>query len=537
MGMRSRFRRPAFAVLAGTGVLCAPVALADPPPSLALAVAPRLDESAAPALRRVAYSRTVERIQQGLNDLGYDAGPQDGLFGGTTATAIRRYQRRHDLSVTGQPSRFLLDHILARLETVSTEQSSPPDDGRETSSTRPATAEAATASRADNDLVTDIQEQLRRLGHDVRLSGRLDRDTVAAIRAYQEDRNLLVTGEASQVLLRYMKDTAAEDDGRDQDSVSPRTIARVQSALNTRGYGAGPPDGVMGPSTRAAIRTYQADSGVPVTGTVTVALLERLNAMPGEGVPDRVPAGGSDGDAAVGSESGAQGGTPAAPTWTIVFSDRFTGTASLAATRWERVMGDVAVRDGGLVTRVAKPVPKAPEEIGRELLSSVLGEALGVQMPGNRQAEPDDRAVVVRDVGIGPAFRVEATLSSQPGGDGGRDLRKINLGVYGGRNVASGLRLRQTSEGGGGWSLLRNAGGGLTTLASGPGPDLSDGQRHDVLWERASDGVMTVSVDGRAILRADSGSGAGDDDFDGLSLINGGGTWVLHRVTVSHQSE
>ena len=43
-------------------------------------------------------------------------------------------------------------------------------------------------------------------------------------------------------------------------------VARVQRALNDRGFNAGPVDGSMGPSTVDALRRFQAAAGLPVTG-------------------------------------------------------------------------------------------------------------------------------------------------------------------------------------------------------------------------------------------------------------------------------
>ena len=44
----------------------------------------------------------VKSIQNVLNNLGYDAGPADGIMGPKTREAIKLYQRDHDLPVTGQ---------------------------------------------------------------------------------------------------------------------------------------------------------------------------------------------------------------------------------------------------------------------------------------------------------------------------------------------------------------------------------------------------------------------------------------------------
>jgi hypothetical protein len=51
---------------------------------------------------------------------------------------------------------------------------------------------------------------------------------------------------------------------------------RVQAALRLLGYYEGVVDGIFGPQTRAAIRHYQHDVGVPETGTLTPAEANRL---------------------------------------------------------------------------------------------------------------------------------------------------------------------------------------------------------------------------------------------------------------------
>ncbi|MBK1665322.1 peptidoglycan-binding protein [Rhodospirillum rubrum] len=58
---------------------------------------------------------------------------------------------------------------------------------------------------------------------------------------------------------------------------SDRAVIReIQGDLAGRGYDPGPVDGVMGGRTRAAIRGYQKDAGLPVTGEATAALAAKL---------------------------------------------------------------------------------------------------------------------------------------------------------------------------------------------------------------------------------------------------------------------
>ena len=66
-------------------------------------------------------------------------------------------------------------------------------------------------------------------------------------------------------------------------------IVGVQEELAAHGYPVGPADGKVGPRTRAAIRAYQRDAGLPVNGVPTKDLLDHLKfAQPN--VTARIPA-------------------------------------------------------------------------------------------------------------------------------------------------------------------------------------------------------------------------------------------------------
>jgi len=53
-------------------------------------------------------------------------------------------------------------------------------------------------------------------------------------------------------------------------------IADLQAALTRAGFDSGPPDGKMGPKTRAAVRAFQRSIGMEPDGFTTDALLRRL---------------------------------------------------------------------------------------------------------------------------------------------------------------------------------------------------------------------------------------------------------------------
>ncbi len=56
-------------------------------------------------------SRTVKRVQQALNDNGYDCGAPDGVSGRKTKQAIMDYQQANNLEATGLIDDLLLDAL------------------------------------------------------------------------------------------------------------------------------------------------------------------------------------------------------------------------------------------------------------------------------------------------------------------------------------------------------------------------------------------------------------------------------------------
>lgn len=61
--------------------------------------------------------------------------------------------------------------------------------------------------------------------------------------------------------------------GRSSEAWPPRELVRgVQKKLNELGYDSGPEDGILGPKTRRAIRAFEQDAELPITGIFTPEL-------------------------------------------------------------------------------------------------------------------------------------------------------------------------------------------------------------------------------------------------------------------------
>jgi peptidoglycan hydrolase-like protein with peptidoglycan-binding domain len=64
---------------------------------------------------------------------------------------------------------------------------------------------------------------------------------------------------------------------KQQIQVTPSVIRAAQQKLGDAGYHAGTADGKLGPLTRRAVRKYQRDQSLPVTGKLDESTLSHLN--------------------------------------------------------------------------------------------------------------------------------------------------------------------------------------------------------------------------------------------------------------------
>jgi len=86
------------------------------------------------------------------------------------------------------------------------------------------------------------------------------------------------------------------------DRLTRQDIMMVQDRLADRGYYKGSIDGLFGPMTASAVRQFQRDEGLPVTGRLTGATLDELDLASNDGyrtrtygsVADIEPAAGGD---------------------------------------------------------------------------------------------------------------------------------------------------------------------------------------------------------------------------------------------------
>ena len=136
-------------------------------------------------------------------------------------------------------------------------------------------------------LTASIQRQLVYLGfYKGAVDGQSGPQTIAAIKLYQRRNTLKQTGQVSGRLLEHLEFSrkiadASNATGSIPDRPAPSAvpsdrILRIQQQLSLFGYAPGTPDGVLGAATIKAIKQFEADRSLPVTGKITSALIREL---------------------------------------------------------------------------------------------------------------------------------------------------------------------------------------------------------------------------------------------------------------------
>jgi len=216
----------------------------------------------APAATPASAPYSLRNVQVALNQLGYAVGTPDGVIGPKSRAAIRAFQVDSGLPTSGEPSLALYDKLQESI-------------AKRSAQAQPAQPAAAAVGTA---MITEAQTELRRRGYQISaITGTANTETIAAVREYQSDARLPVTGTINEQLLQQLR-TAQED----SDAIYRAQVKQVQAALNNAGYNAGPPDGALGPKSRAAIARYQSDNELPATGNVDAGLLASLGIEAGE---------------------------------------------------------------------------------------------------------------------------------------------------------------------------------------------------------------------------------------------------------------
>ena len=287
--------------------------------------------------------------------------------------------------------------------------------------------------------------------------------------------------------------------------------AAIQKGLNTLGYDPGPADGVMGGRTRAAIRDYQKDQGVPVDGQPSPGLLRHLEeSLRAAAVESNAPA----------------YATGTSPWRRLLLHDSFADGDYTRNPAWTVSAGWFSV-ESGLGLRTVH-VPREPvaqtrsEDLPLAILNAILGQSS--RSGGSETAEDaPDYAEIHVEQSITNAFAIQLVLTLNEEATG-----TLAFGPYQAGNRVSGYRLVYTPNVDRGLHLVRITSTGSSVTES-VDPQFRPNQRYLILWTR-DEGEMIVSIDRKELLRVTDRSYA--DPFTGFTLVNRGGDYALQELTI-----
>ena len=232
----------------------------------------------------------VEKAQTRLVVLGYMDDGMDGIFGTKTEVALKKFQKDEKLPETGRFDDTVLNRLYEKAaakvaenapeetaEPTETEETETEATVSETSEPKEAVRTEKTVAETDAAKVRKCQEKLIGMGYlKDKADGILGFNTAAALREYQRDQGLPETGildeETQESLNREEREEYKRGDRGDG-------VKRYQRRLSKAGYLTEDADGVFGEATEKAVKDFQKDNDITVTGRIDAKTQKSLNAV------------------------------------------------------------------------------------------------------------------------------------------------------------------------------------------------------------------------------------------------------------------
>lgn len=225
-------------------------------------------------------SPQVKQVERLLKKLGYAPGRVDGVEDASLTKAIKKFQKDHKLKVTGKVSNRLITSIEKRLLNSKTKKTKKTSNSKSTSS-----SSAKIKPSAD---VKKIETLLKKLGYSPgRVDGVENATLTKAIKKFQKDFKLKVTGKTSKTLIKSLEKRVKEAGSPSKTTTKKKTtsaakpkadanVKKVETLLKKLGYSPGRVDGVENATLTTAIKKFQKDNKLKVTGKVSKRLITSL---------------------------------------------------------------------------------------------------------------------------------------------------------------------------------------------------------------------------------------------------------------------
>ena len=237
-----------------------------------------------------AQGRAVRALQHALSELGFYSGKIDGKFGPSTTSAAKAFQKQNGLRETGVALPELQQLMFEKRVRNSKNKlvytkTLPPIDGLD-------------MKEGDyGDAVFELNEMLVKTKHfDSNIGYEYTRATTQAVRAFQKDHKIKVTGKVDSFTLLAIKTAAGAGTSTAPEDQTPPTqepltednviiirdgtiglaVSRLQQRLVELKYYTIQPDGIYNSDDIAAVKHFQRVNNLPITGIADLATQQTL---------------------------------------------------------------------------------------------------------------------------------------------------------------------------------------------------------------------------------------------------------------------
>lgn len=250
------------------------------------------------SMKRGNTGELVTKLQKRLIALGYLSGSATGTYDANTASAVKAFQKKNGLTGTGTADSATqkLLYSDSALDAKTTPTPVPTATPKPTATPTPTVAipSQSISKGAKGDDVKTIQRRLKELKYYTgNINGKMDDDTVKALKKFQENNGLKadgVAGKATYAILfsdsAMKKGTTPTPEASETPTPAPTekatasstwptlrkndtgdNVAQLQESLIKLGYLTGKADGNYGSATVDAVKAFQKANGLTVDGT------------------------------------------------------------------------------------------------------------------------------------------------------------------------------------------------------------------------------------------------------------------------------
>ena len=245
------------------------------------------------AMKKGNKGSKVRELQERLQELGYYKGTPTGTYDTNTIGAVRSFQKKNGLKSDGTAGAETQKAIWSANAVTADATPTPKVTEAPTPTPTVAVPEESLKSGDKGADVKTLQKRLKELGYfKSAVDGKYGRDTVNAVKAFQEAHGLEADGVAGKATYETLFSANAVKKGETPTpeataTPSPETeegagtevwpklqngsagneVAQLQEALIGLGYLSGKADGTYGDKTTAAVKAFQKANGLTADGT------------------------------------------------------------------------------------------------------------------------------------------------------------------------------------------------------------------------------------------------------------------------------